>query len=227
MKNHQGFLLTPKDKMEEYVKRIAESKYQLCTHCIGDSANRLILNLYGKYLKSKNDKRWRVEHAQVIDSTDFNLFGTYTIIPSVQPTHATSDMNWAVNRIGVDRLKFAYAYKKLMQQNGWIPLGTDFPVESVNPFYTFYSAVACKDANGFPTKGFQMENALTREEALRGMTVWPAKAAFEENEKGSIEPGKFADFILLDIDMMKDDMMKNRNAKVKATYLDGKLVYSK
>ena len=223
MENHSGFLLTPKEKMEEYVSRISKSKYQLCTHCIGDSANSMILNLYAKYLENGNDKRWRIEHAQVINQNDFNFYGTYHIIPSVQPTHATSDMIWAKDRLGNDRLKFAYAYKMLLKQNGWIPLGTDFPVESVNPFFTFYSAVARKNTEGFPTEGFQMENALTREEALRGMTIWPAKAAFEETEKGSIEVGKFADFIITDVDLLKDDLIKIRNAKVIDTYIGGRL----
>jgi predicted amidohydrolase YtcJ len=220
-KDHSGFLLTSKEQLEEYVKKISKSKFQLNTHCIGDSANRLILNLYAKYLKGKNDQRWRIEHAQVIDSADFKIYGAYNIIPSVQPTHATSDMYWAGDRLGKERLKYAYAYKLLLQQNSWMPLGTDFPVESVNPFYTFYSAVARQDSKGFPPNGFQPENALTREEALRGITIWPAMAAFEEKEKGSIEAGKFADFILLDTDLLKDDLLKIRNAKVNATFVGG------
>ena len=226
MKDHVGFLLTPKNKMEEYVNRISKSNYQLNTHCIGDSANRIILNLYAKYLNGKNDKRWRIEHAQVMNQNDFSFYNLYNIIPSVQPTHATSDMYWAKDRLGNERLKYAYAYKNLLQQNGWLPLGTDFPVEDVNPLFTFYSAVARKDDKGFPPEGFQMENALSREEALRGITIWPAKAAFEENEKGSIAPGKFADFILLDANLMKDDLMKIRNTKVIATYVNGKSVYA-
>jgi len=225
-KNNYGFLLSDKEKLEKTVLQISQSKYQLCTHCIGDSANRLMLNLYAKYLKGKNKKRWRIEHAQVIDENDFKYFGAYNIIPSVQPTHATSDMKWAINRLGKERLKNAYAYKKLLDQNGWLPLGTDFPVESVNPFFTFYSSVSRKDENGLPQNGFQIENALTREETLRGMSIWPAKAAFEEKEKGSIEPGKFADFIILDVDLLKNEMTNIRNSKVKATYLNGILVYT-
>lgn len=226
-KNNSGLLLTPVNKMEEYVKRIADSKYQLNTHCIGDSGNRVVLKLYAKYLKGSNDRRWRIEHAQVINENDFAYYKNYSIIPSVQPTHATSDMYWAVKRLGDDRIKGAYAYKRLMEQNGWLPLGTDFPVESVNPFYTFYSAVARKDGNGIPPDGFQMENALNRRDALRGMTIWPAKAAFEESEKGSIEPGKFADFIVLDSDLMTDDLVKIRNNSVIETYVNGKKVYGK
>ncbi len=116
-------------------------------------------------------------------------------------------MYWAGDRLGKERVKGAYAYKQLLQQNGWIPLGTDFPVEDISPFKTFYAAVVRKDAKGWPAEGYQMENALTREEALRGMTIWAAKSNFEEKEKGSLEAGKFADFIILDKDIMKEVLM--------------------
>ena len=134
-------------------------------------------------------------------------------------------MYWAGDRLGRDRLKGAYAYQQLLKQNNWIPLGTDFPVESISPFKTFYAAVARKDSSGFPAGGFQMENALTREQALRGMTIWAAKAAFEENEKGSLEPGKFADFIILDKDILKAPETELLKAKVLMTYLGGERVY--
>jgi predicted amidohydrolase YtcJ len=118
----------------------------MCTHAIGDSANRTILKVYAKYLKAKNDKRWRIEHAQIVHPDDFQYFGRYSIIPSVQPTHGTSDMYWAGDRLGAERMKGAYAYKQLLDQNNWIPLGTDFPVEEINPFKTFFSSGAkrCK-----------------------------------------------------------------------------------
>jgi predicted amidohydrolase YtcJ len=219
--NH-GFLLTDINKMKAYVLQIANSKFQLNTHCIGDSGNRFVLNLYSKVLPKNNDRRWRIEHAQVIDSSDFELFAKYNIIPSVQPTHATSDMVWAKDRLGNQRLKFAYAYQMLLKQNNWLPLGTDFPVEHVSPFFTFYAAVARKDANGIPTTGFNMDNALTREQALKGITIWAAKAAFEENEKGSIETGKLADFIITDIDLLAEqDLLKIRNMKPKQVYVGG------
>ncbi len=222
--NH-GFLLTDIHKMRAYLLQIANSKFQLNTHCIGDSGNRFVLNLYSKVLPKNNDRRWRIEHAQVIDSSDFELFAKHSIIPSVQPTHATSDMVWAKDRLGNQRLKFAYAYQMLLKQNNWLPLGTDFPVEYVSPFYTFYAAVARKDANGMPTSGFNMENALTREQALKGITIWAAKAAFEENEKGSIEIGKFADFIITDTDLLTEqDLLKIRNLKPKQVYVGGKKV---
>ena len=201
--------------------------FQMCTHAIGDSANRTMLKIYAKVLKGKNDLRWRIEHSQIIAPGDVYLFGDNNIIPSVQPTHATSDMLWAIDRLGVERLKSGYAYKQLLVQNGWIPLGTDFPVENINPMYTFYAAVVRKNLKGIPANGFQMENALSRREALMGMTVWAAKANFEEKEKGSIEPGKYADFVMLDKDIMKINGAGLPGVKVLATYINGEKVYGK
>ena len=171
--------------------------------------------------------RWRIEHAQVINANDFALFGANSIIPSVQPTHATSDMYWAGDRLGVERVKGAYAYKQLLDQNGWIPLGTDFPVEDISTFKTFYAAVIRKDAKGWPEAGYQMENALSRQDALRGMTIWAAKANFEEKEKGSLEKGKFADFVILDEDIMKEAAGKLLGITVIKTFLGGEMVYNK
>jgi predicted amidohydrolase YtcJ len=199
----------------------------MCTHAIGDSGNRTMLKIYARYLKGKNDLRWRIEHAQIINKSDFDLFGNNSIIPSVQPTHATSDMYWAGDRLGKERVKGAYAFKQLLQQNGWIPLGTDFPVEDISPFKTFYAAVVRKDAKGWPENGYQMENALTREETLRGMTIWAAKANFEDNEKGSLEKGKFADFIILDKDILKAPGNELLQATVLKTFVGGKKVYEK
>lgn len=221
---HHGLILTPLSKMEAYVKRISKSSYQLNTHCIGDSSNRFVMQLYGKYLGENNNRRWRIEHAQVVHQNDFNLFGKYNIVPSVQPTHATSDMYWAEDRLGKERIKGAYALKTLLKQNGWLPLGTDFPVELPQPFYTYYAAVERKDAQQFPETGFQMQDALTREEALRGMTIWAAKSAFEENIKGSLEAGKLADFIIMDLDLLQADMRTIRDTKPSAVYVGGNKV---
>ncbi|WP_231427880.1 MULTISPECIES: amidohydrolase [Pedobacter] len=225
MPNKTGFLLSNQKHFEEVAEKIAAHNFQMCTHAIGDSANRMMLNIYNKVLKGKNDKRWRIEHAQVVNARDFDLFGKANIIPSVQPTHATSDMYWAVQRLGSERVKDAYAYKQLLKQNGWIPLGTDFPVENINPLLTFYAATVREDAKGFPKGGYQMENALTPEEALKGMTIWAAKANFEENEKGSLEKGKFADFVILDHDILKSTPQNILKTKVLKTYLNGEKVY--
>ena len=220
-----GFLLSSQKHFDSVAKVIYDLGFQMCTHAIGDSGNRTMLKIYGKYLKGKNDLRWRIEHAQVINKNDFNLFGEYSIVPSVQPTHGTSDMYWAGDRLGAERVKGAYAYKQLLQQNAWEPLGTDFPVEDISPFKTFYAAVVRKDAKGWPANGFQMENALTREETMRGMTIWAAKSNFEENEKGSLEKGKFADFIILDADLMKEAPEKLLQVKVLKTFVGGEKVY--
>nr|WP_276901296.1 amidohydrolase [Pedobacter kyonggii] len=225
MPDKTGFLLSDQKHFEEVAKKIAANHFQMCTHAIGDSANRVILNIYNKILKGKNDQRWRIEHAQVVNANDFGLFGSASIVPSVQPTHATSDMYWARQRLGAERLKSAYAYKQLLKQNGWIPLGTDFPVENINPLLTFYAATVREDVKGFPKGGFQVENALTPEEALRGMTIWAAKANFEEEEKGSLEKGKFADFVILDHDILKSTPQNILKTKVLKTYLNGEKVY--
>ena len=225
--NWFGFLLSSKNHYDSMANILAPTKFQMCTHAIGDSANREILNIYNRALKGKNDKRWRIEHAQVIDQKDFNLFGSANVVPSVQPTHGTSDMYWAAERLGSERVKGAYAFKQLLQQNGWIPLGTDFPVEDISTFKTFLASVIRKDAKGFPELGFQKENALSREETIRGMTIWAAKAGFLEKEVGSIEVGKKADFIILDKDLMKIAENEILNTKVIETYVAGKKVYGK
>jgi len=226
-KDWKGFLLSSIAHFDSSAQLLAGTDFQMCTHAIGDSGNRMILNVYNKVLKGKNDKRWRVEHAQIINENDFNLFGQSSIIPSVQPTHATSDMYWAEERLGKERLKGGYAYKQLLQQNGWIPLGTDFPVEDISTFKTFLAAVTRKDAKGFPAGGFQTENALTREETIKGMTIWAAKAGFLEKEVGSLEKGKKADFIILDQDLMKVAETDILKTKVVSTYLGGKKVFGK
>lgn len=225
--NHFGFLLKDKTYYEAVMAKIYEKGFQACTHAIGDSANREVLRIYGQILKGKNDKRWRIEHAQVVDAADFAKFGQYNVIPSVQPTHATSDMYWAGQRLGAAREKGAYAFKQLLAQNQWIPLGTDFPVEDINPILTFFAAVARRDAQFYPDNGYMMENALSREETLRGMTLWAAKASFEEKEKGSLEKGKFADFIILNQDLMAVPLTDILKTKVEATFVGGEKVFER
>ncbi len=226
-KKNYGILVETPEFLREISKKAFDNGFQVNAHCIGDSANRLVLNIFGEILKGKNDLRWRIEHAQVVHPDDFELFGKYSIIPSIQALHATSDMTWAPSRLGVERMKGAYAYQQLLEQNGWLPNGSDFPVEPINPLYGFHASVARQDHNGNPPSGFQMENALTREQALRAMTIWAAKSQFEENEKGSLESGKFADFVVLEEDIMKIALAKIPTLKVKYTFLNGEKVYSR
>lgn len=217
--NHFGALVTPLEKLKEYAEKIALTDFQMNTHAIGDSANFVMLKTYKEVLKGKKDSRWRIEHAQIVDVADFNYFEN--ILPSVQPTHATSDMYWAQNRVGAERMKGAYAYKVLLNTYGKIALGTDFPVEKVSPLLTFYAAVARKDLNNFPENGFKMENALTREETLKGMTIWAAYSNFEEQEKGSIEVGKMADFIVLNKNIMEIEAAEIPTINIDETYVGG------
>ncbi len=220
--NHFGALIYKPKRYEEIATQIAASDYQMNTHAIGDSTNHYLTTIYKRSLKGQTNRRWRIEHAQIISPEDFDAFDN--IIPSVQPTHATSDMYWAEERVGSDRIKGGYAYKDLLNKHGKIALGTDFPVEKVSPFLTFYAATARQDLEAYPKDGYQMENALTREETLKGMTIWAAYSNFEEHEKGSIEVGKLADFIILDQDIMEVELPKIPNSKVIATYLAGEKV---
>lgn len=222
-----GLIINPPDFYHQMCKLAYENNYQVCTHAIGDSANRMMLDIYAEYLNGENDRRWRIEHAQIIHPDDLDKFGNYNIVPSIQSTHCTSDMYWADERLGDERIENAYIYKQLLKQNGWIPNGTDFPVEKIDPLLTFYASIARKDVEGYPENGFQPENALTREETLKSMTIWAAKTAFEENEKGSIEPGKMADFVVLEKDIMTISEEEIPQVTVQYTFINGVVVYKK
>jgi predicted amidohydrolase YtcJ len=225
-KGHRGSLLLSKDSLKQIASLLAKNSFQLNTHAIGDAANQMVLEAYNEVLDSIEDPRWRIEHAQVMSREDFQMFND-KIIPSVQPLHATSDMNWAVKRIGIQRLKGAYAYKDLLDWSGLLALGTDFPVEEINPFQTFYAAVSRKPPGAWSSQApFQEKNALSRYEALLGITKWAAYASFEENEKGSIEVGKYADFVILDQDIMRVAIDRVIETKIVATILNGKIVFS-
>ena len=225
LKYHKGEFITSKDSIEALAYKLATTPFQMNTHAIGDNANKIVLEAYKKALVFSDDPRWRVEHAQIIDTADIKLFNR-KILPSVQPTHATSDMYWAEDRLGSDRLLGAYAYKTLLDQSSRIALGTDFPVEEVSPIMTFYAAIARMDKKGFPNSGYLPQNKLSRYDALSGMTIWGAYFNFEEDEKGSIESGKVADFVILDRDIISIAEKNIPKVRVVATILDGNIVYS-
>ena len=223
-----GFLLKTPAQLDSLIGLIQAKGFQINTHCIGDSANRILLDIYGKYLgKDGKEKRWRIEHAQVVHNQDREKFKTYGIIPSIQPTHATSDMYWAGDRLGKERLPTAYAYQSLLTTAGLVANGSDFPIEDINPLYGFHAAVARQDAKGFPDGGFQPENALTKIQALKGMTIWAAYAQFDEKVKGSLEVGKWADFVILDKNIMEIPVAETRDTKILQTFIGGKSVFSK
>ena len=224
---NSGLALHSAEFLQKHMELAAQHNFQVNTHCIGDSAARWILSIYGDYLKEKNDKRWRIEHVQVMHPDDFQKFGAYSVIPSVQSLAATTDMHYAEQRLGPERVKSAYAYRELMDQNGWIANGSDFPVEPMNPLFSFYALVMRKDFNDFPDGGWQMENALNREQALKAMTSWAARAAFEEDRIGSLEIGKQADLVVVDQDIMTCPAADIPGVKILSTYIAGEEVYRK
>ena len=213
-----GLILESDDFYRHVCQKSCDAGYQVCCHAIGDGGVRHILDIYSEYLKGQNDLRWRIEHSQTVADADFQRYGDLSVIPSIQTTHCTSDMDWADERLG-ERIKNAYAYQQLLQQNGWVINGTDFPIEDISPIYTFYAAVTRKHLDGTPAEGFQMENALSREQALRSITIWVAKGCFLEGRKGSIEVGKDADFVILDRDLMTVAESDIPEAKVKLCHI--------
>ena len=211
-----GLIVESEDFYDHVCEKAYNAGYQVCCHAIGDAGVRMILNEYAKFLKGENDLRWRIEHSQVVNPHDFALYKEYNIIPSIQATHCTSDMPWAEERLGSERIKGAYAYKTLLEQNGWLINGTDFPIEHISPLKTFYSSVAREHLT---------DNKLSREEALKSMTIWAAKGYFAESRKGSIEVGKEADFVILSDDIMTVEDEKIPEVKVMNTFINGELVY--
>ncbi len=223
----QGLFLQDEADYIEKVKRTQAAGFQVATHCIGDAAVRRVLTVYGDLLGGVNDLRWRIEHAQVVHKDDLDAFRTHTIIPSIQPTHATSDMYWAGQRLGRNRVRRAYIYKSLQSQLGWLPLGTDFPVEGIAPLRTYYAAVERKDVEGYPEGGFQHEEALDRESALKGMTSWAALACFREHDLGQIAPGYRADFTVLDRNPLTAAASTLLETKVLQTWIGGERVFER
>ena len=223
----QGLFLQDESDYIEKVKRVQAAGFQVATHCIGDAAVRRVLGIYGDLLGGVNDFRWRIEHAQVVHRDDLEAFAAHTIIPSIQPTHATSDMYWAGQRLGRNRVRRAYIYKSLQSQLGWLPLGTDFPVEGIAPLRTFYAAVERKDVEGYPEGGFQSEEALDRMSALKGMTSWAALACFREHDLGQIAPGYRADFTVLDRNPLTVPSSALLETRVLQTWIEGKRIFER
>ena len=224
---HKGLQLMTIPKFEMYQLFLLNKGFQVCVHAIGDSANTIALNTFNKNIPEGYDARWRIEHAQIVSGKDQKLFSKRSIIPSVQPTHATSDAAWADSRLCNTINKGGYAYQNLLRQSKIIALGTDFPVEGISPIHTFYSATQRMDAGGVLEKPFIGEQALSRKQALWGMTLWAAYANFDETRTGSLETGKLADFVVLNTDIMTAEPSKILKSKVKATYLGGAAVYSR
>lgn len=214
--DNQGLIVENEAFYDHVCEKAYDAGYQVCCHAIGDGGVHMILNEYAKFLKGENDLRWRIEHSQVVDAQDVKLYKEYSVIPSIQATHCTSDMPWAEDRLGSERVKNAYAYKTLLDQNGWLVNGTDFPIEHISPLKTFYSSVARK---------YLTDNKLSHEEALRSMTIWAAKGYFAEGRTGSIEIGKEADFVILSDDIMTIADEKIPEVKVMNTFINGEMVY--
>lgn len=222
---YHGLLRVDREHLLAVARWCVKYNFQLATHCIGDSADRFVLDVYAEVLNGTNDKRWRIEHAQCMDPHDFHLFAENSVIPSVQPTHLLSDAPWAIDRIGPERFKSAYAWNTLRRQIGIVALGTDFPVEGIDPLATYYAATVRKYRDGSEIVGSPMEEALSREDALRGMTIWNAIASFTENELGTLEVGKLADLVVVDRDLLNADEQGLRKAKVVATFVNGEQVH--
>jgi predicted amidohydrolase YtcJ len=222
---HRGLQLKSQKALEQLCVKAKNAGFQVNVHAIGDSANRLVLQTFAKTLGANNDLRWRVEHAQVVNPADLHYFKDFGIIPSVQPTHATSDMYWAEERLGPDRIAHGYAYHQMLKSRRLVALGTDFPVEDIDPRKTFYAAVFRQDGTGFPAGGFLPQERLSREETLLGMTLWAAFAQFEENEKGSIDVGKWADFFISETNLLTCQPQEVLSAKISRTIIHGETVY--
>lgn len=222
--DHSGYLTTSTRRLEEIAEISQEVGYQMNTHAIGDSTCSILLEIYEKVYASNPDHRWRLEHAQVIDPKDIERYSQSGTIPSIQPTHATSDKNWAENRIGKKRLKGAYAYKSLLKSFGIVAIGTDFPVESPDPFLTLHSAVNRKDKDNLPTMGFLPQESISFENCIKGMTFWAAMASFQENEIGQLSKGMDATLVVFEKPVQNTSFYQANYAYI--TLIKGKKAYS-
>ena len=224
-----GLLVSPAEHIRDVASRALAAGFQVNTHAIGDRGNRLVLDSYEAALRARPtaDHRFRVEHAQILHSDDIPRFAALGVIPSMQASHQTSDMYWAGNRLGQGRLLGAYAWRSLLATNVVIPNGSDFPVEHVNPVISYKASVARQDARNWPVGGWFPEQRMTRDEALLSMTLWPAYAAFQEAELGSLTPGKRADFVILSQDIMRVPTEVLQDTQVISTWVSGRLVYER
>lgn len=227
---NRGLTLTSSDSLRKIAETALARGFQLCVHAIGDRANHIVLNVFDDLFEKDpsrvKDARFRIEHAQVLDRADIPRFGRIGVIASMQPTHCTSDMPWAENRLGPERVQGAYAWRSLLESGAIIAGGSDFPVEHPNPLYGFYAAITRQDHEGLPPRGWHPEQRMERFEALKAFTVWAAYAAFEENLRGSIEEGKLADIVVLSNDIMKCEPNEILTTTVEYTIVGGEIVYA-
>jgi predicted amidohydrolase YtcJ len=224
---NSGLLVSRPEHIRAWADWALRSGFQINVHAIGDRGNRIVLDAFDSALRRypRADHRFRIEHAQVISAQDIPRFATLGVIPSMQATHQTSDMRWAEDRVGPQRIRGAYAWRSLLNTGVIIPNGTDFPVEEVNPLLTFHAAVTRQDPTNWPAGGWYPEQKMTREEALQSMTIWPAYAGFQESMLGSLTPGKYADFVVLDRDIMHVPDTEILSTRVTSTWIGGKRVY--
>ena len=225
--HNNGLLVSPPAFIQEIAIKALKAGFQVNTHAIGDRGNRVSLDAYEAALKAVPvaDHRFRVEHAQILNFADITRFAKLGVIPSMQASHQTSDMYWAGTRLGVSRLPGAYAWRSLIDAGVVVPNGSDFPVEQVNPIISFHASISRQDAENWPAGGWYPEQRMTRDEALRSMTIWPAYSAFQEKELGSLSPGKYADFVVLDQDIMRVPAELVMKTRVLSTWVGGKVVY--
>ena len=232
MPDTSGFLTIKEEDLQPLLREALRKGIQIQTHAIGDRGNRFILDQYEKAMSAVpkaewkiKEPRWRVEHSQIVNPTDIPRFAKLGVIPSMQPSHAIGDLHFAPSRLGIARLAGAYAWQSFIKSGSIVPGGSDAPVERGEPMIEFYAAVARKDLKGFSGEGWHPEEAVSREQALRMFTIWPAYAAFEEKLRGSIEPGKLADFTLLSADIMKIPETEILKTRCVMTVIGGEIVY--